>query len=81
MISRRRLTNGRVFPLVELDGFYAGNGMCIHITFEDAETIVIDVFDTENAAYNSEDGHSVAPPAILNLRTGKVVFEKWTALE
>ncbi len=68
--------NCRVFAVDELDGFYVGNGLCVHITFEDDETIAIDVFDDERAAYNGNRGDVVAPPVILNLRTGIAELEK-----
>lgn len=74
-MQRETLTNGRVFPVDELDGFYVGDELCVHITFEDEESIVIDVFDTELAAFR-DVGNVIAPPVILNLRTGKVRFEK-----
>jgi len=73
---RKRLTNGRVFPVDELDGFYVGNGLCVHITFEDEETVVIDVFDDELAAYDGNAGQVVNKPVILNLRTGEVRLEE-----
>ena len=73
---RKRLTNGRVFPVDELDGFYVGNGLCVHITFEDEETVVIDVFDDELAAYDGHAGQVVNKPVILNLRTGEVRLEE-----
>jgi len=62
--------DARVFNLRELDGFYVGAGKCVHITFEDSETISIDVFDSEDAAF--EVGNIVGTPLYLNLRTGEV---------
>ncbi len=33
-MSRNKLTAGRAFSLDELEGFYVGDGKCVHITFE-----------------------------------------------
>lgn len=68
-------TEGRIFKIDELDGFYIGNGRCLHITFEDEETITIDLFDTEEAAFNGNKGETIGQPLIINLRTGVVSFE------
>lgn len=75
-MQRKALTNGRVFPIEELDGFYVGGGFCVHITFEDAEHIAIDVFDDELAAYDGNKGDVLGTPVILNLRTGEARLEK-----
>lgn len=64
----------RVFPLGELDGFYVGDGICLHITFEDGETIAIDLFDDEAAAHNPHKGDLIRT-VILGLRTGQVDLE------
>ena len=74
-MQREKLTHGRVFPVDELDGFYVGDGMCVHITFEDEETIVIDIFDDGMAAYSGGAGKLRGHPVILNLRTGEARFE------
>jgi len=44
--------------------------------FEDEETVVIDVFDDELAAYDGNAGQVVNKPIILNLRTGEVRLEE-----
>lgn len=64
----------RTFPLDELEGFYIGNGVCVHITFEDEETIAIDLFDDEAAAHNPNRGN-VIRTVILGLRTGNLDLE------
>lgn len=64
----------RVFPLDELDGFYVCDGICVHITFEDKETIAIDLFDDEAAAYNPNKGN-VIRTVILGLKTGSLDLE------
>lgn len=75
-MQREALINGRVFSVDELDGFYVGDGLCVHITFEDAETIAIDVFDDELAAYDGNRGKIIGFPIILSLRTGEARLEK-----
>jgi len=74
-------TDKRVFPVDELDGFYIGDGLlgdglCVHITFEDKETIAIDVFDTESAASDGSKGEIIGNPITLNLRTGEASLER-----
>jgi len=75
-MRKRVISNRRIFPIEELDGFYVGNGLCVHITFEDDERIAIDVFDRERAAFGSDAADVVATPIILNLRTGIAELEK-----
>lgn len=73
---KRKVKNGeRVFKIDELDGFYIGDGLCVHITFEDEDTIAIDLFDTEEAAFKGNKGEIIGRPLILNLRNGEVNFE------
>lgn len=64
----------RVFKMHELDGFYVDNELdrTLHITIEDRDVIVIDVYDTEKAACEPTG----EPIGIieLNLNTGKAKF-------
>ena len=76
MQRKSLIKNRRVFPVSELDGFYVGDGFCVHFTFEDEETIVIDVFDDESAAYDGNKGKSIGNSIILNLSTGEARFEE-----
>lgn len=73
--QRQGLRKPRVFPLDELDGFYVDEGICVHITFEDRQTIAIDLYDDERAAYNPERGKLVRS-IILNLENGELTFEE-----
>lgn len=75
-MPRNKLTAGRVFPLDELDGFYIGDGKCVHITFESEDVIVMDLFNCENAAYNGNAGEIVGQPILIDLRTGEIQLEK-----
>jgi len=74
-MERKVNNEGRIFKIDELDGFYIGNGRCLHITFEDEETIAIDLFDTEEAAFNGNKGNIIGRPLNLNLSNGEVSFE------
>jgi len=69
---RGKVGFGRIFEAVELDGYYVGDEICAHITFESEETIVIDLFDDVRAAQGDDDSDVVAAPVVINLRTGKV---------
>lgn len=77
-MERENFFGRRVFPLGELDGFYIGDGICVHITFENDERIAIDLFDTEAAAFDGDAADVIAQPIILNLRTGEAKFEPQT---
>jgi len=61
----------RVFSVEELDGFYVDNDLdrCLHFTFEKTDTLVIDVFNSSQAAY----GHTGQAIGIIevNLKTGR----------
>ncbi|MBC7234160.1 MAG: hypothetical protein H5T68_13060 [Chloroflexi bacterium] len=75
-MERDRPITARVFPLDELDGFYVGDGKCVHISFESEDIIVIDLFDTEKAAYNGNAGGIIGQPILINLKTGEIELEK-----
>ncbi|MDP3025496.1 MAG: hypothetical protein Q8O10_08165 [candidate division Zixibacteria bacterium] len=62
----------RVFKMDELDGFYVDKDLnrTLHITFEKEDIIVIDVYDTVQAAYKPV-GETLGIME-LNLSTGKV---------
>ncbi len=64
----------RIFEIGELDGFYVDTQLdrTLHITFEEKDVIVIDIYNTAQAAY-SEAGE-VMGIIELNLRTGKTKF-------
>jgi hypothetical protein len=74
--QRQKLSNGRVFPVEELDGFYIDHDFCVHVTFEDDATIAIDIFNTPSAAYDGNGGEIIGHPIIINLRTGEISFEE-----
>jgi len=67
-------TGARVFPVDELEGFYVGRGLCVHVTFEDDHIVAIDLFDDETAACFWGKG-KVVRAVILDLKTGAVTFE------
>ena len=66
----------RIFPIDELDGFYIDKKLnrCIHITFEREDVIIIDIYDTVEAAYKPT-GNTLGIIE-LNLKTGKAKFYK-----
>ncbi|MCQ4574609.1 MAG: hypothetical protein NOU37_05120 [Candidatus Brocadiales bacterium] len=61
----------RIFKIGELDGFYVDEKLdrTVHITLESEDTIVIDIFDTAQAAYDSNTGNALGIVE-LNLKTG-----------
>jgi hypothetical protein len=61
--------------LEELDGFYVAEGVCVHVTFESADRLVIDVFDSEAAASDGDAGQLRCDPLIMDVRTGQLFFE------
>lgn len=67
---------GETLSFRELEGFYVGQGRCLHFTFEDKENFVIDIFDTEAAAYDGNAGGIVGKPVLINVRSGEVTFEE-----
>lgn len=71
---QREQMQGRVFPLDELDGFYVGSGICLHLTLEGDDTLVLDLFDDEAAAQNPYRGE-VIRSMVLNLKSGDVAEE------
>ena len=66
--------SSRVFKMSELDGFYVDNGLnrTVHITFEERNVIVIDIYDTAQAAYKPV-GEAIGIIE-LNLDTGRANF-------
>ena len=64
----------RVFSIEELDGFYVDNKLdrTVHITFEEEDVIVVDVYNTAQSAYN--DAGEVIGIIEVNIRTGKAKF-------
>jgi len=64
----------RIFKTGELDEFYIDTELdkAVHITFDEEYIIVIDVYDTAQAAYN--DTGEVIGITEVNLRTGKARF-------
>ncbi len=69
LIKREQLK--RIFEIGELDGFYVDKKLdrTVHITLESEDTIVIDIFDTAQAAYDSNTGDALGIVE-LNLKTG-----------
>lgn len=72
--KREKKTKPKVFNINELDGFYVDNRMdrTVHITFEEEDVIVIDIYDTAQAAY--DDKGRVIGIIEVNIRTGKERF-------
>ena len=61
----------RVYPIGELDGFYVDetSDRCIHVTFDEEDVIVVDLFDTARAAHAPVG--DVLSTVELNLTTGE----------
>jgi hypothetical protein len=72
--KRGRKKRPRVFNINELDGFYVDNRMdrTVHITFEEEDVIIIDIYDTAQAAYDNKG--EVVGIIEVNIRTGKAKF-------
>lgn len=72
--KRRKRDKSRVFKMAELDGFYVDNEMdrAVHITFEEENVVVIDLYDTAKAAI-APVGETLGMIE-LNLKTGKAKF-------
>ena len=64
----------RVFKIDELDGFYVDNetDRAVHITLEEKDVVVIDVYNSSQAAY-TETGETIGIIEV-NLKTGKAKF-------
>lgn len=64
----------RVFQIEELDGFYVDKELdrTVHISFDEEDVIVIDVYDTTQAAH--KDTGEALGIIEVNLRTGKAKF-------
>lgn len=69
--KRGRRNVPSVFRLGELDGFYIDNELdrAVHITFEERDVIVVDIYNTAQAA-NKPVGNAIGIIE-LNLRTGR----------
>lgn len=77
MVCRKKgESDGRVFEMGELDGFYVSSKIdrAVHITFEKKDVIVIDIYDTATAAI-APVGETLGIIE-LNLKTGKAKFFK-----
>jgi hypothetical protein len=65
----------------DLEGYYVirlddGNfEHCLHLTFDDEETLVIDVFDRVQVTLPFGHADLIAPPIFINLRTGQAWLE------
>jgi len=72
--KREKKKSPRVFELDELDGFFVDNKLdrAVHITFEEEDVIVIDIYNTAQAAYNYAS--EVIGIIEINIRTGKAKF-------
>ncbi len=66
----------RVFQIDELDGFYVDTKLdrTVHVTFEEEDVILIDVYNAAEAAYN-DNGEAIGIIE-LNLTTGQAKFFK-----
>lgn len=74
--KRGNKKKSRVFKLDEMDGFYVDNEMdrAVHITFEEEDVVVIDIYDRAKAAI-APIGETLGIIE-LNLKTGKAKFFK-----
>lgn len=76
-VSKRRIQIPRVYPIDELVGFYVDKQMdrTVHITFEEEDVIVIDVYDRA-AAVRAAVGEILSIIEI-NLKSGNAkVFDE-----
>lgn len=74
--------NGRqrhIYHMEKLEGYFiglvGGAERCLHLTFQDEETIVLDIFDRLKAAESSAVGELIGAPIIINLKSGQVNLE------
>jgi hypothetical protein len=72
--KRGRKNSPRVFKIDDLDGFYVSNSLnrAVHFTFEQEDIIVIDIFNSAQAAHN--DAGDAIGIIELNIRTGNAKF-------
>ena len=70
-MDSRRIGVPRVYAMAELDGFYVDetSDRCIHVTFDEEDVIVVDLFDTARAAQAPVG--DVLSTIELNLTTGE----------
>jgi hypothetical protein len=65
--------------ITDLEGWYAGqighHERCLHLTFDDEETLVLDIFDRVSATLPFGRGDLIVDPLYLNLRTGAAWYE------
>lgn len=66
----------RIFPINELDGFYIDKKLnrCVHITFESEKTVIIDIYDTPEAAHKPVG--NILGIIEVNIKTGEAKFYK-----
>lgn len=74
MYKRKENNKPRVFEISELDGFYVDKKLdrTLHVTFEEEDVILIDLYDTAQAA--CKDTGTAIGIIEVNLRTGKAQF-------
>jgi len=62
-------------PLYHLEGFFVGKDRRVHVTFEDAETFVIDIFPWREDRDEDDDDEVIGKPIVINVRTGLAWLE------
>ena len=66
--------------LGDLEGFYTGRvegeERCLHLTFDDEETLLVDIFDSIAAAMPYGKGDLIVSPLYINLRTGEAWYDE-----
>ena len=72
--NRGNKNKPRVFKIDELDGFYVDKNLnrTVHMTFEEEDVVIIDIYDTVQAAY--EPVGEILGIVELNIRTGKAKY-------
>lgn len=75
--KRGNKNESRVFDINELDGFYVDNELdrTVHVTFEEEDVIIIDIYNAAEAAYNPDKGEAIGIIE-LNLTSGEAKFFK-----
>ncbi|GIK40476.1 MAG: hypothetical protein BroJett011_43090 [Chloroflexota bacterium] len=66
--------------LAALEGYFSGEidgeTRCLHFTFENQETLVLDIFNSQAAATSIEaEAELIGAPIVINLSTGEVCSE------
>lgn len=66
--------------LGDLEGFYTGQvegeERCLHLTFDDEATLLVDIFDSIAAAMPYGKGDLIVSPLYINLRTGEAWYDE-----